>query len=170
MHPTVDRAAPAPPAPHDWAEVARRAPDGLAVVDADGRWLQLNPTAEELCDVPAAALVGTASPFRPTPAVSPQGQGHGLLDDDGAELVCSWTGGRTTGVREFAYRTHLLDAGTGSGWCPSGTPPPSGTAVAAWPPWPGPRPGWPRRVRCPPPWTPSPGRCCGPTRWPACRS
>jgi signal transduction histidine kinase len=113
VHPTVDRAAPAPTAPHDWAEVAQRAPDGLAVVDADGRWLQLNPTAEELCDVPAAALVGTASPFRPTPAVSPQGQGHGLLDDDGAELVCSWTGGRTTGVREFAYRTHLLDAGTG---------------------------------------------------------
>ncbi|MCO7219720.1 ATP-binding protein [Klenkia sp. PcliD-1-E] len=101
MHPLVDA---------DWADVVRRAPDGLAVLDADGRWLRLNPAAEELCGVPAEHLVGSASPFRTTAGAT---GAQGLLDDDGAELVCTWSGGGPPAVREFAYRTHLLDAATG---------------------------------------------------------
>lgn len=94
---------------HDWSDVARVAPDGLAVVDREGRWLQLNATAEELCGSTTAELAGTPSPFRT--ATADTTAGRGLLDDDGAELVCTWAGGG--GVRELAYRTHLLDAGTG---------------------------------------------------------
>jgi len=114
VHPTrlaVPRGtAPGEPAPaHAWDDVARVAPDGLAVVDAEGRWVQLNATAEELCGAPAAELVGARSPFRTT--ATGDTRGRGLLDDDGAELVCSWSVGGV--VREFAYRTHQLDAGTG---------------------------------------------------------
>ncbi|WP_425826433.1 GAF domain-containing sensor histidine kinase [Streptomyces fractus] len=91
----------------DWADVARHAPDGLAVIDARGRFAQLNDAAAALCACPADELVGRAAPFdlaRTAAADTPA-----LLDDAAAaqEQVCTWA--PKPGIhREFAYRTQPL--------------------------------------------------------------
>ncbi|MCW2579206.1 MAG: putative domain S-box protein [Blastococcus sp.] len=75
-------------------EVVRHAPDGLAVIDAEARFVHANPVAVQLCGLDPDAVAGTPSPF-PAP-------------DDGAtvaragELAVAWEpvpGQR----REFAY-------------------------------------------------------------------
>ncbi|MEU2351297.1 GAF domain-containing sensor histidine kinase [Modestobacter sp. NPDC049651] len=74
----------------DWARrAAVHSSAGLAVVDADGRFLAANPAAAALCGLDGAPVTGVRSPFRP---------GGG----DGGELVTGWEpapGER----REFAY-------------------------------------------------------------------
>ena len=74
-------------------DVVQHAPDGLAVIDADARFVDANPAAVLLCGLDPAAVAGAPSPF-PAP-------------DDAAEarvgeLTVVWT--PATGPRrEFAY-------------------------------------------------------------------
>jgi PAS domain S-box-containing protein len=89
----------------DWSELSEHAPDGLAVVDADGLFVQLNPAAAALCGRSPDDLVGMQAPFelaRATPAGA-----AGLLEDEPAEQVSIWA--PVAGVRrEFAYRARPL--------------------------------------------------------------
>ncbi len=88
----------------DAGTLLERMPDGLAVIDADGRFVQANPAALSLCGLGADDIAGTLSPF---PADRP-GETRDLAD---GEAVTVWeppTGPR----RELAYRISRL---TGSG-------------------------------------------------------
>ncbi|MEV4799722.1 histidine kinase [Nonomuraea sp. NPDC049421] len=72
------------------------APDGLAVIDRDGRFILANPAALRLCGLKPADLPGVPSPF-------PSGGGT-------EEAVVGWeapVGGR----REFAYRVGVSGRG-----------------------------------------------------------
>ena len=75
-------------------EVVRHAPDGLAVIDAEARFVDANPVAVRLCGLDPDAVAGVPSPFSaPDDAASTAGTG---------ELTVVWepvTGQR----REFAY-------------------------------------------------------------------
>ncbi|WP_233495682.1 GAF domain-containing sensor histidine kinase [Geodermatophilus sp. TF02-6] len=51
-------------------EVVEHAPDGLAVIDADGRFLEANPAAVLLCGLVPGAVAGTRSPFPPPAAAT----------------------------------------------------------------------------------------------------
>ena len=44
-------------------EVVRHAPDGLAVIDAQARFVDANPTAVLLCGLDPQAVAGAPSPF-----------------------------------------------------------------------------------------------------------
>ncbi|GAA0899348.1 ATP-binding protein [Pseudonocardia zijingensis] len=79
--------------PVSWSQLAEHAPDGLAIVDADGRFLQLNAAAVALCGRSEDDLVGVPAPFDP--------------GDECGERVVVWPpapGER----RDFAYRTRRL--------------------------------------------------------------
>jgi signal transduction histidine kinase len=93
--------------PFAWPDVAEHAPDGLAVIDEDGRFRHLNAAGLALCGRPADELIGTPAPF-----VLEQGGSAtkaGLLDDGAAEQVCLWA--PVAGLRrEFAYRARALPA------------------------------------------------------------
>lgn len=91
--------------PVAWAKLAEHAPDGIAVIDSDGLFVQLNAEGAALCARPAEDLVGTPAPFELAQRFS--ADTLGLLDDGATEQVCVWApaaGQR----REFAYRTRLL--------------------------------------------------------------
>ncbi|MEV7389131.1 histidine kinase [Streptomyces sp. NPDC091215] len=85
-----------------WSCLVEHAPDGLAVLDEDGRFVQVNEAGAALCVSPAEDLVGMRAPFELLHGFS---AGRlGLLDDGPDEQVCTWRapmGDR----REFAYRT-----------------------------------------------------------------
>ncbi|MFD5221091.1 ATP-binding protein [Streptomyces tendae] len=90
-----------------WDLVAAELPDGLAVVDRAGRFVQANPAALRLLGGAGADLPGRPSPF----ALTEDGDGapYGLPDDDGVERVTTWAppaGPR----RELAYRVRPLAA------------------------------------------------------------
>jgi signal transduction histidine kinase len=89
----------------DWSELSAHAPDGLAVVDADGLFVQLNAAAIALCERDPGDLIGMPAPFelaRPAPV-----DAAGLLEDEPVEQVSIWA--PVGGVRrEFAYRTRPL--------------------------------------------------------------
>ncbi|MCO7192711.1 ATP-binding protein [Pseudonocardia sp. McavD-2-B] len=88
-----------------WSTLARHAPDGLAVVDPDGLFLQLNDAAVVLCARPLDDLIGMPAPFELSR--NPQVDPLALLDEGGTEQVCLWA--PVAGVRrEFAYRTRPL--------------------------------------------------------------
>lgn len=89
------------PRPLDWSALALDAPDGLAVVDAGGYFLQVNRAGEALCGRSETELVGTPSPFHLLQDVVLNDLG--LLDDDCKEQVSVWQlPGQSP--REFAYR------------------------------------------------------------------
>src|SRR3712207_4195140 len=74
-------------------EVLRHAPDGLAVIDAEARFVDANPAAVLLCGLDPDAVAGAPSPFPP-----PDEPGTART----GELTVTWepaTGQR----REFAY-------------------------------------------------------------------
>ncbi|HEV7187540.1 MAG TPA: GAF domain-containing protein [Blastococcus sp.] len=76
------------------AEFAEHAPEGLAVIDADGRFVDANPAAVALCGVLTGELTGTQSPF-PAPGADPAAARAG-------ESTVEWQ--PAPGVRrEFAY-------------------------------------------------------------------
>ncbi|SFF67822.1 sensor histidine kinase [Blastococcus tunisiensis] len=75
-------------------EVVRHAPDGLAVIDAEARFVEANPAAVLLCGLDPHAVPGAPSPFPPPGDDAPAARA--------GELTVAWTpvgGGR----REFAY-------------------------------------------------------------------
>jgi signal transduction histidine kinase len=75
-------------------EVVRHAPDGLAVIDAEARFVDANPAAVLLCGLDPDTVAGVPSPF-PAPDDAANGARAG-------ELTVAWepvTGQR----REFAY-------------------------------------------------------------------
>lgn len=74
-------------------EIVQHAPDGLAVIDAEARFVDANPAAAQLCGLDPEGVAGVPSPF-PVPD-DPAGS-------RGVELTVAWepvTGQR----REFAY-------------------------------------------------------------------
>jgi signal transduction histidine kinase len=75
-------------------DVVAHAPDGLAVIDADGRFVEANPVAVQLCGLTPGAVAGVRSPFPP-----PQDPSAGRR---AGELTVEWA--PTPGVRrEFSY-------------------------------------------------------------------
>jgi PAS domain S-box-containing protein len=91
--------------PVDWSEVSEHAPEGLAVVDADGLFVQLNAAATALCGRDLDDLIGMPAPFEL--ACPAEAGAASLLADGSAEQVSIWA--PVAGVRrEFAYRTRPL--------------------------------------------------------------
>jgi PAS domain-containing protein len=85
-----------------WAELAASGPDGLAVVDADGRFVQLNQAAAAVFRRDVAELAGATAPFGIIPFEIMTGS-----RGDPAERVTSWS--PAPGIRrEFAYRAQRL--------------------------------------------------------------
>lgn len=91
----------------EWADDA---PDGLAVVDQQGRFIRMNRAGCRLFGVPEGDLVGAASPF--ALAQGAAAEPAGLFDDDPGEQVTSWTAGSGP-RREFAYRVQRAASGAG---------------------------------------------------------
>ena len=88
-----------------WAELAEHAPDGIAVIDSDGLFVQLNDVGIASCVRPADELIGMPAPFELAQGFS--ADAFGLLDDGATEQVCVWApvaGQR----REFAYRIRAV--------------------------------------------------------------
>jgi PAS domain S-box-containing protein len=93
----------------EWSELAEHAPDGLAVIDADGLFLQLNAAGIALCGRTVEDLIGMPAPFELAQGFS--ADALGLLEDGATEQVSTWA--PVAGVRrEFAYRTRPLPGGT----------------------------------------------------------
>ena len=81
------------------SELVEHAPEGLAVIDANGRFLEANPAAVALCRLRAGEVTGTRSPF-PTPDGDPAAVRTG-------ESTVEWQpapGER----REFAYQLNQV--------------------------------------------------------------
>jgi signal transduction histidine kinase len=75
------------------AELVEHAPEGLAVIDADARFVEANPAAVALCGLRPGAVTGARSPFPPPDAVA---------SASGGESTADWQ--LAPGVRrEFAY-------------------------------------------------------------------
>ncbi|MCA0145334.1 GAF domain-containing sensor histidine kinase [Blastococcus sp. LR1] len=74
-------------------EVFQHAPEGLAVIDADARFVAANPAARALCGLPPGDVAGIPSPF-PVPGSTPAAGGA-------TETTVEWRTG--PGRREFAY-------------------------------------------------------------------
>lgn len=85
----------------DWATLALDAPDGLAVVDAEGKYAQVNDAAAALCGRAKSDLVGSPAPFPLTRNVA--NGDLGLLEDGAGEQVCTWRAADGAPL-EFAYR------------------------------------------------------------------
>jgi PAS domain S-box-containing protein len=85
----------------DWATIALDAPDGLAVVDAEGRFVQVNRAAAALCGSTEAELAGSPSPFQFNQDIVIGDLG--LLEDGFREQVSTWHPPGEV-PREFAYR------------------------------------------------------------------
>src|SRR4051794_37123398 len=62
--------APSPAAGTVPAELVEHAPEGLAVIDADARFVEANPAAVALCGLLPGQVTGTRSPF-PAPGSDP---------------------------------------------------------------------------------------------------
>ncbi|TQN43801.1 PAS domain S-box-containing protein [Blastococcus colisei] len=75
-------------------DVVEHAPDGLAVIDADGRFVEANPAAVQLCGLAPGAVAGARSPF-------PAPEEPGTTSRSG-DLTVEWTAAPGT-RREFAY-------------------------------------------------------------------
>ncbi|TFV48462.1 histidine kinase [Blastococcus sp. TF02A_35] len=89
----VRSAAQAPPAETFPADVFEHAPEGLAVIDADARFVEANPAARALCGLPPGAVAGVPSPF-PAPGAT-------TVAGSAGEATVEWRAG--TERREFAY-------------------------------------------------------------------
>ncbi|RZU31095.1 PAS domain-containing protein [Blastococcus saxobsidens] len=75
--------------------------EGLAVIDAEARFVEANPAARALCGLPAGTVAGIRSPF-PAPASTPPAGSSGL-----GEATVEWPAG--PGVRrEFAYLVNRI--------------------------------------------------------------
>ncbi|WP_205857739.1 ATP-binding protein [Phytoactinopolyspora endophytica] len=85
----------------EWTTLALDAPDGLAVVDAEGRFVQVNRAATVLCGRTEAELVGSPAPFQLFSDIVISDLG--LLEDGSGEHVSTWQPPREA-PREFAYR------------------------------------------------------------------
>lgn len=89
-----------------WDDVAIAAPDGLALVDASGRFVQLNLSAIALCGGSSESnLIGVQSPFEL--AERSASSQVGLLEDQPDEQVVCWAPSAGPS-REFAYRARRI--------------------------------------------------------------
>jgi signal transduction histidine kinase len=99
----VDPAGPAAvgtsdPRPTSADEVVEHAPDGLAVIDAEARFIDANPAAVRLCGLRPGAVAGARSPF-PPPGDAP---GDAAVAGRPGEHTVDWE--PAPGLRrEFAY-------------------------------------------------------------------
>ncbi|WP_138758871.1 sensor histidine kinase [Modestobacter altitudinis] len=87
----VDTSAASPSAAD---EVVEHAPDGLAVIDHEARFLEANPAAVRLCGLRPGAVAGARSPFPPP--------GDAAVAGRPGELTLDWEP-RPGLRREFAY-------------------------------------------------------------------
>ncbi|MGC9537510.1 ATP-binding protein [Streptomyces sp. UG1] len=89
-----------------WDDIASVAPDGLALIDDSGRFVQLNPAGVALCGGSTEAeLIGVQSPFElGERAIVSQ---VGLLEDRPDEQVACWVPA-SGASRELAYRARRL--------------------------------------------------------------
>ncbi|MBO4253111.1 ATP-binding protein [Streptomyces griseorubiginosus] len=88
-----------------WSCLVEHAPDGLAVIDEWGRFVQVNEVGAALCACPTEELIGGRAPF--VLAHDSSVDRLGLFDDGPDEQVCTLvteSGDR----REFAYRTRSV--------------------------------------------------------------
>lgn len=91
-----------------WGDIAAVAPYGLAVVDAKGRFVQLNPAGVALCGGRGESeLLGAEAPF--ALGADTAASRVGLLEDQSDEQVAHWVPG-SGARREFAYRAGRLRA------------------------------------------------------------
>lgn len=91
------------PVPVPWTDLAADAPDGLAVVDSTGRFVQINRAGARLCGVSETGLIGTPAPFPLAQDATTEPEPAGLFDDGLSEQVTTWT--LPSGLRrQFAYR------------------------------------------------------------------
>jgi signal transduction histidine kinase len=74
-------------------DVIEHAPEGLAVIDADARFVEANPAAVRLCGLPPGEVAGARSPFSPPQDGSARTTG---------ELTVAWEPDPGT-RREFSY-------------------------------------------------------------------
>ncbi|GAA3795252.1 histidine kinase [Streptomyces phyllanthi] len=92
-----------------WQEIAAVAPDGLAVVDGAGRFVQLNPAGVALLGGrEESELLGAEAPFALAEAAA--AFQAGLLEEQSDEQVAHWVPASGT-RRELAYRARGLPAG-----------------------------------------------------------
>lgn len=87
-----------------WTLLGAEAPEGLALVDSDGRFVQVNHIGARLCGVPEHDLIGARAPF--TRDVPEADEPSTLLDESATEQVTTWE--RAGSQREFAYRIEPL--------------------------------------------------------------
>ncbi|MGV8873457.1 MAG: ATP-binding protein [Rhodococcus sp. (in: high G+C Gram-positive bacteria)] len=88
-----------------WSELGQLSPEGIAVIDRHGLFVQLNASAVALSGRELDDLLGMPSPFEHVDA-EPRNTPH-LLEDDDSEHLCSWA--VEAGVRrQFAYRSRHL--------------------------------------------------------------
>lgn len=99
---------PGAPRDIDWTSVAAEAPDGLAVLDAQGRFVTLNRAAVTLCGADAESLIGSPSPFQLTGEGTPRDRD--LFDNAATEQTTSWQTPDGP-IRELAYRLRPWDTG-----------------------------------------------------------
>lgn len=93
-----------------WAEVAADAPQGLALIAGDGRFVRLNRAAVALCGQGEADMIGRSAPFTlPEDRTADPDPPFDAAALEPAERVTVWApapGAR----REFAYRARRLAA------------------------------------------------------------
>lgn len=93
-----------------WSVLGLSAPDGIAVVDSDGLFVQLNAAALVLCGRSPVDVLGMPSPFEVTDSTPPDALQ--LWDDGVTEELCMWA--VTAGIRrQFAYRTRSIAGSDG---------------------------------------------------------
>ncbi len=142
---------------HDWSDVASVAPDGLAVVDAEGRWVQLNATAEELCGAGSAELVG-----RRRSVPRHDHRCHRRTRPARTTTAPSWLRlGRCRGCGSSPTAPTCSTPARGAGRVLPATARPERHRRRRVARWPAPRPGWSARARCAPPSTPWPASPAG---------
>jgi signal transduction histidine kinase len=86
----------------DTQTLVAQCPDGLAVIDARGRFLQANPAAVLLCGLDPSQVCGSASPFGGDAASAGS-------SDEKTEHIAVWEPAGSV-RREFAFRAHPFGA------------------------------------------------------------
>jgi PAS domain S-box-containing protein len=96
----------------DWSALALEAPVGLAVVDCEGRFVQVNAVAATLCGLGEADLIGSLAPFPLQSCPGGRPDGLGALQDDQDERFSTWVPADGPD-REFAFRARPVSGGRG---------------------------------------------------------
>jgi PAS domain-containing protein len=112
-----------------WVWLAVDAPDGLAVVNSEGLFVQLNPAGARLCGRAETELIGAKSPFGLVRDSG--GEQAGLFEDGTNEQVTVWSA--APGIRRNSLIARSACRGTPLlSWSHSATSRANGTDGGAW--------------------------------------